>query len=67
MGLPSMVPQILGGSLQTPPGPLNSKKSLDRIGLMAIMAHTKFHLNRSMITFSFGMPGERLKRPGLIQ
>ena len=34
IGLPSMVPEILGGSLP-PPGPLNSKKSLDRIGLKA--------------------------------
>ena len=45
-----------------------------RHSFMAIMTHAKFHFNRLMLTFIFGIrasappppgPGERLKRPGL--
>ena len=42
---------------------------------MGIMTHTKFHFDWSMLNLIFGIqaseqhlgPGERLKRPGLIE
>ena len=63
ISLTSMVPEILGGVPKYPSGPLNGKKSLDRIGLKffknfdyldnLLIIYTELQLNTARISKRF--------------